>query len=64
MISKFFYLYLITGSLALALLVYQLFSQQVSKNNLWNFAGDIMLVIVLYYLAFKTYHEKKDKELM
>jgi hypothetical protein len=32
--------------------------------NFWNMGGDIFLTVVLYYLAFKTYHEKKDKEMM
>ncbi|GAB3904367.1 hypothetical protein [Mucilaginibacter boryungensis] len=62
--NKFYYVYLIAGSIALILFIYQLFMMHSTGYNLWNMSGDIFLTIVLYYLAFKTYHEKKDKELM
>lgn len=62
--NKFYYLYLIGGSIALIFLVYQLFAEHKQDINLWNLAGDIFLVVVLYYLAYKTYHEKKNKEMM
>lgn len=57
-------MYLISGSIALIFLIYQLFAQHKQAINLWNLAGDIFLVVVLYYLAYKTYHEKKNKEMM
>lgn len=62
--NRFYYLYLIAGSIALIFLLYQLFSQHRNGVDIWNLAGDIFLVVVLYYLAYKTYHEKKDKEMM
>jgi uncharacterized membrane protein (DUF2068 family) len=62
--SRFYYVYLIAGTIALILLIYQLFAQHIATISVWNLAGDIFLVVVLYYLAFKTYHEKKDKEMM
>jgi len=62
--NKFFYVYLIAGTFSLILFLYQIFTQHSANINLWNLAGDIILVVILYYLAFKTYHEKKDKEMM
>lgn len=62
--NKFYYLYLIAGSIALILFLYQIFTRHYAAINLWNLAGDVFLVVVLYYLAYKSYHEKKDKELM
>jgi hypothetical protein len=62
--NRFYYLYLIAGSIALIFLLYQLFTRHANAINWWNLSGDIFLVVVLYYLAYKTYHEKKDKEMM
>lgn len=62
--NRFYYLYLIAGSIALIFLLYQLFAHHVNGIDVWNLIGDIFLVVVLYYLAYKTYHEKKDKEMM
>lgn len=62
--NRFYYLYLIAGSVALIFLLYQLFTYHIHGIDIWNLAGDIFLVVVLYYLAYKTYHEKKDKEMM
>jgi len=62
--NKFFYVYLIAGTFSLILFLYQIFAQHSANINLWNLAGDMVLVVILYYLAFKTYHEKKDKEMM
>lgn len=63
MALKFFYLYLIAGLLALLLAAYHVFFQ---------YAGPVPLVAYLYfvpgvlflYLAYKTYHEKTDHEMM
>jgi hypothetical protein len=59
----FFYLYLVGGSIAAALLGYDLVTTwpNVAANSL---VLDILPMLLLYYLAYKTYHEKKDKELM
>lgn len=62
--NRFYYLYLIAGSIALIFLLYQLFAPHTGKFDAWNLGGDVFLVVVLYYLAYKTYHEKKDKEMM
>lgn len=62
--KRFYYIYLIAGTIALILFLYQLFSQHTATVSLWNLTGNILLTVVLYYLAYKTYHEKKDKELM
>lgn len=64
MINKFFYFYLLAGTVALILFLYQLIAQYKTGVNVWNLLGDILLAVALYYLAFKTYHEKKDKETM
>ena len=60
---KFLALYLIAATLALALVVYQLIG---SYNNLntGRLALNIVISLFFFYLAYKTYHEKKDKELM
>jgi ABC-type phosphate transport system permease subunit len=61
--SKFFYLYLIGGIAALALLIYNVASAYPAVQ-FTSVAFKVFLVIVLFYLANKTYHEKKDKEMM
>ncbi|WP_143822175.1 hypothetical protein [Mucilaginibacter pedocola] len=60
---KFFYLYLIGGIVALALLVYQLIVTypDVRYNGVLVYAT---ATGVLFYMANKAYHVKKDKELM
>lgn len=62
--NKFYYVYLIAGSVALILLIYQLATQHKAGIDIWNLGGYIFLTVILYYLAYKTYHEKKDKEMM
>jgi hypothetical protein len=60
---KFFYLYLTGGIVALALLVYQLIA---TYPNI-KYGGALFYIIptvLLFYMANKTYHVKKDKELM
>jgi hypothetical protein len=61
--KKFLYLYLIGGAIALGLLIYDLVTT-------WPHPGatslilDILPMILFFYLSYKTYHEKKDQELM
>lgn len=62
--NKFYYVYLFAGTIALILFIYQFITIKVRSVNYWNMAGDAVLMIVLYYMAFKTYHEAKNKELM
>jgi hypothetical protein len=61
--SKYLILYLVAATLALLLVIYQL----ITTNPALNFgriALNSVISIFFYYLAYKTYHEKKDKELM
>lgn len=63
MSGKFFYLYFIGGTVALALLVYELI---VAYPNI-NAQGALFYAlptILLYYMAYKTWHVKNDSELM
>jgi len=64
MSSKFFYLYLLAGTIALILLFCDVYMPHGKAINAYGLSGYAFAVIALYYLAFKTYHEKKDKELM
>ncbi len=61
--SKYLALYLIAGALALIMVIYQLITTGPNFNY-----GRILLNVVIslffFYLSYKTYHEKKDKELM
>ncbi|WP_345947774.1 hypothetical protein ABDD95_13045 [Mucilaginibacter sp. PAMB04274] len=60
---KFFYLYLIGGTVALVLVVYQL----ISTYPAIKFTAALIYlipVLILYYMAYKAYHVKKDNELM
>ncbi|WP_295674694.1 hypothetical protein [uncultured Mucilaginibacter sp.] len=60
---KFLILYFIAGTLALILIIFQIFIEY----PVLNFTGIILNLIMclfFYYLAYKTYHEKKDRELM
>ncbi|RWY50971.1 hypothetical protein [Mucilaginibacter gilvus] len=60
---KFFYLYLIGGIVALILLIYQLI---VTYPDI-KYSGALFYIIptvLLFYMANKAYHVKKDKELM
>ncbi|ASU35573.1 hypothetical protein [Mucilaginibacter xinganensis] len=60
---KYLVLYLIAATLALALTIYQ----AVTTYPVLNYPRlvlNIIISIFFYYLAYKTYHEKKDQELM
>ncbi|GAB3926707.1 hypothetical protein [Mucilaginibacter myungsuensis] len=62
--SKFFYLYLVGGTLALVLLFCEVYMpHKAALNNLSSF-GYMFAVVLLFFLAFKTYHKKEDSELM
>jgi len=63
MSTKFFYLYLVGGAIALGLLIFDLISTW-PKPSLESLALDILPMILFFYLSYKTYHEKKDQELM
>jgi hypothetical protein len=60
---KFLILYLIAGTLALILVIYQAVTTYPTLND-GRIALNLVISIFFYYLSYKTYHEKKDKELM
>jgi multisubunit Na+/H+ antiporter MnhF subunit len=60
---KYLALYLIAGTLALLLTIYQVIKTYPAFND-GVIALNLVMCIFFYYLAFKTYHEKKDEELM
>lgn len=59
--NKFFILYLVLGTVALLLFIWQLFAYAWSGGSL---VLNGVLAVLFYYLSYKVYHEKKDKELM
>lgn len=60
---KFLILYLVAGTLALALVIYQLITTY-ANLNVGRLILNIVISLFFYYLSYKTYHEKTDKELM
>jgi len=56
-------LYLIAAIIATIVVVYEVFSTYPDINT-GKLAISAIIDVFFYYLAFKTYHEKKDKELM
>ncbi|HEY4323593.1 MAG TPA: hypothetical protein VGN20_06390 [Mucilaginibacter sp.] len=60
---KYLILYLIAATLALIMVIYQLITTSPVFD--WGrIALNSVISMFFYYLAYKTYHEKKDKELM
>ncbi len=62
--SKFFYLYLVGGIVALTLLFCEVYMPHKAALNNLSLSGYIFAVVVLFYLAFKACHKKEDRELM
>ena len=60
---KYLVLYVIAGTLALGLAIYQVFITYPILNY-GRVALDVIIAFFFYYLAYKTYHEKKDQDLM
>jgi len=60
---KYLILYLVAATLALLMVIYQLVTTNPALN-LGRIALNSVISVFFYYLAYKTYHEKKDKELM
>ncbi|MDB5139150.1 MAG: hypothetical protein JWR12_1066 [Mucilaginibacter sp.] len=60
---KFLILYLIAGTVALILVIYKAVTTY-SDLNTGGILLNLIISVFFYYLAYKTYHEKKDKELM
>lgn len=63
MAPKIVYLYLIAATLALILMVYQLIAFY-PAYNIGRVVLNAAMSLSFFYLAYKAYHTKKDKELM
>jgi len=62
--KRFTYLYLIGGIIAIGLFIFDLINITAQKMTISRWVLDIGPIILFLYLSYKTYHEKKDKELM
>ena len=60
---RFFYLYLAGGTIAFLLLIYQLVTYYPLLNDIGIILNAIP-VILLFYMAYKVYREKKDHDMM
>ncbi len=60
---KFFYLYLTGGIVFLIMLIYQLIAYYPSLN-IPGVILDVIIVLLLFYMAYKVRREKEDKDLM
>jgi len=60
---KFLVAYFVAGVLALLLIIYQIFTEYPTLN-IPRMILNIIVSLFFFYLSYKTYHEKKDKELM
>ncbi len=60
---KYLILYLIAATLASLVGIYQIVTTYPALN-VGGIATNAVIALFFYYLAYKTYHEKKDKELM
>ena len=60
---KFFYLYLIGGIVFLMMLIYQLIVYYPSIN-MPGVILDAIIVLLLFYMAYKVRREKEDKDTM
>jgi len=60
---KFFYLYLAGATIALLLLIYQIIVYYPALSTA-DVVFNALIVLALYYLAYKVRREKEDKDLM
>lgn len=60
---KYLVLYLIAATLALGMVIYQAITTYPTLNYP-RLVLNTIISIFFYYLSYKTYHEKKDGELM
>ena len=61
--SKFFYLYLTGAVVALILAIYNIASSY-PNYQAGSLTIELLMFIFFAYMANKTWHEKKDKEMM
>ena len=61
--SKFFYVYLAGGFIGLIMLIVDVVRNYATLKTP-ALISDAAIAIVFFYLAYKTYHEKKDHEMM
>jgi len=60
---RYLILYLVVATVALLMGVYLIITGY-PDVNFGRVVLDGLVALLFYYLAYKTYHEKKDKELM
>lgn len=61
--SKFFYVYLAGGIIGLIMIVVDIV-RTYPAVKVSSLISDIAVSAIFCYLAYKTYHEKKDQEMM
>lgn len=64
MSKQYVYLYFIGGMIAIGVFIFDLITITAAKMTTGRWALDIGPIILFLYLCYKTYHEKKDQELM
>jgi hypothetical protein len=60
---RYLILYLVAGSVALLLEIYQVITTY-PHVTATKIIGYLVISLCFYYLAYKAYHEKKDGEMM
>ncbi|RYG00551.1 MAG: hypothetical protein EOO07_35310 [Chitinophagaceae bacterium] len=60
---KFFYLFIVGGCVSLGLLIYETVATFPNTPTSGILAG-LVPSIILFYLAYKVWHEHNDQELM
>lgn len=60
---KFFYLFLIGGVVSVGLAVYDIVTAYPNIENGTVLSG-LVPAVLLFYMAYKAWHEKNDQELM
>jgi len=60
---KFLILYFIAATVALIFAIYLAITTY-PDLNIGKIGLNMVISVFFYYLSYKTYHEKKDKELM
>jgi len=61
--KKYLILYIVAGTIVVLLGTYK-FIAAYPDFSIFRTLLHLVIAIVFYYMAYKTYHEKKDSELM